>query len=304
MTTNLQSLQLFVAVVEKGGVNAAARSNHLVPSAVSKHIAALEEQFGIALFVRSRGRLRLSEAGTVFLYHARRVLLAASTLEAEIAAFRDGVVDRVVVACNTSALNLGLAGMIEEFSRAMPSITVMLKEGRSEEVIAALHDRSADIGLLTSMVPIEGLEHVPWASSRLAAVYAASRPLPKQGEVAFADLLDHGFVVLSDGNRPDALARFLANEATRLGAAMQIRMSATSVMGLSALLVSDVGIAVLPECTTRKLAQDPLLVSVPLSDRWAVLDINLAVRQNAILSAPAWALYRHLGERRAMLSEQ
>jgi hypothetical protein len=51
---------------------------------------------------------------------------------------------------------------------------------------------------------------------------------------------------------------------------------------------------VLPECTTRVIARQPGIVSVPLSDDWAKLGIQIGVRQDATLSMVAWALRSHL----------
>jgi DNA-binding transcriptional LysR family regulator len=294
MRTNILSLQLFVSVVDEDGVNKAARLHHLVPSAVSKHIAALEEQFHIPLFARVRGRLKLTPAGGVLLYHARRAIASVATLETQMRELREGIARQVVVSCNTSALNLGLADMLEPFSRAAPEVAVTLREGRSEEVVAALHDRSADIGLFSPLAGSDGLHCKPWATTRLAVACHARRALPAGGPIAFEHLLAHDFIVLGDRNEPDALAHLLFEHAARLRGAMKVRMLATSVVGLSALISADVGIAILPECTTAIMARQPNIVSIPLADDWAVLNIHIGVRHDAQLSIAAWSLHAHL----------
>jgi len=292
--THLQSLQLFVAVVDEGGVNRAAAVHHLAPSAVSKHIAALEDHVGAKLFVRMRGRLTLNPAGELLLYHARRVLAAANTMETEMRGLRHGIANRVVVSCNVSALNLGLASHIESFNRVSPNVVVTLREGRSEEVVAALHDRSSDLGVFATTAGSHGLLCTPWATSRLAVVFHADRGIPDEHSIAFAELLAHPFVVLGDGSEPDAMGQMLQRSAAKQGREMSIRMLVTSVAGLTALISADVGIAVLPECTTRVIARQPGIVSVPLADDWAKLGIQIGVRQDATLGMAAWALRSHL----------
>lgn len=61
------TLQLFVAVARLGSFAAAARSQNLDPSAVSRAVAALEGEIGVRLLQRTTRRLSLTEAGNVYL---------------------------------------------------------------------------------------------------------------------------------------------------------------------------------------------------------------------------------------------
>lgn len=70
----LQTLEMFVAVAGEGGFAAAARKLGSSPPAVTRGIAALEARLGTALFHRSTRAVALTDAGTVFLGEARRLL--------------------------------------------------------------------------------------------------------------------------------------------------------------------------------------------------------------------------------------
>ena len=48
----IASMRIFIAVVETGALNSAARQMEISPSAVSKHIAALENKLGTQLLVK------------------------------------------------------------------------------------------------------------------------------------------------------------------------------------------------------------------------------------------------------------
>jgi DNA-binding transcriptional LysR family regulator len=60
-------LRLFVAVARRGSFAAVARAEDADPSAVSRAVAALEDELGIRLFQRSTRRMTLTEAGTRYL---------------------------------------------------------------------------------------------------------------------------------------------------------------------------------------------------------------------------------------------
>jgi len=68
------SISVFVAVAETGGFAAAARQLQMSPPAVTRAIAALEEQLGVKLFNRTTRYVRTTEAGQRYLTDARRIL--------------------------------------------------------------------------------------------------------------------------------------------------------------------------------------------------------------------------------------
>jgi DNA-binding transcriptional LysR family regulator len=64
---NLEAVQTFVLVVQRGSFAAAARARRLAPSSVSRTVGDLEDELGIRLFQRTTRRLSLTEAGERYL---------------------------------------------------------------------------------------------------------------------------------------------------------------------------------------------------------------------------------------------
>jgi DNA-binding transcriptional LysR family regulator len=71
---SLTQLQSFVAVAEERHVGRAARRLHLTQPPLSRHILALEDELGTALFARTPRGMQLLPAGEALLAHARRIL--------------------------------------------------------------------------------------------------------------------------------------------------------------------------------------------------------------------------------------
>ena len=71
----LRAMRCFCRVVEHGSFVAAAQSLDIVPSALSKTVAALERELGFALINRSTRRLSATEEGTTYYESCRRILL-------------------------------------------------------------------------------------------------------------------------------------------------------------------------------------------------------------------------------------
>jgi len=70
----LEAIRAFVAVATTGSFAEAARRRVMSPSAVTRSIAALEEQLGLQLFNRTTRSVRLTERGEIYLDRCRRIL--------------------------------------------------------------------------------------------------------------------------------------------------------------------------------------------------------------------------------------
>ena len=72
----IRQIQYFLSIVETGSFSAAADEQFISQSSLSKKIIALEKEFGVSLFDRSKRKVFLTEAGETFLEHARKINLA------------------------------------------------------------------------------------------------------------------------------------------------------------------------------------------------------------------------------------
>ncbi len=71
---SLDQLRYFVSVAETGSTHAASRALHISQPPLSRHIKALEEELGVALFDRTARGMELRPEGRRFLVRAREVL--------------------------------------------------------------------------------------------------------------------------------------------------------------------------------------------------------------------------------------
>jgi len=80
---SLRQIRIFSAAARHLSFSRAAEEMHLSAPAVSMQIKELEEELGLALFLRSGRKVALTPAGDTFRVHADKVL--SSLLEAETA---------------------------------------------------------------------------------------------------------------------------------------------------------------------------------------------------------------------------
>lgn len=119
-------LLLFAQVAEAGSLTRAADRMGLPKSTVSRRLAALEQQMGEPLLIRTTRRQTLTELGAQLMEHAREL---ASSLEAVIALREQRQAEpsgRLRVSMPSDLANLLLADSLAAFSALHPAVTLEL----------------------------------------------------------------------------------------------------------------------------------------------------------------------------------
>lgn len=146
-------LEVFVRVVELGGLSAAARACRMTPSAVSKLVARLEARLGARLINRSTRALQLTPEGC--LYYERGVRILADLDEAERgAAATETPSGRLRINSNVPFGRHVLLPLAPEFLSLHPrvSLDIML----TDQVVDLLEDRT-DIAVRAGPLKNSGL---------------------------------------------------------------------------------------------------------------------------------------------------
>ncbi|HEX5810706.1 MAG TPA: LysR family transcriptional regulator, partial [Pseudonocardia sp.] len=125
----LADLQVFRTVVEEGGIAAAARKLHRVPSSVTTRVQQLEATLGVRLFVRERQRLHLSTAGERLLEYADRMLRLADEARSAVAGLPGGVLRLGALESTTASR---LPAVLGRFHGACPDVRIELVTGTND----------------------------------------------------------------------------------------------------------------------------------------------------------------------------
>ncbi len=144
---DLSKLHAFVVVAKHESVTKAAEELAISQSPLSRKLNALEDDWGVELFVRERQRIRLSNAGKLALEEAQRLLRIAETTERRIHDLAQGVEGRVVVGYVRGAIDSEvLPRAIRNMRRKTKSAQVELRALGSEAQWHALQEEQIDIG--------------------------------------------------------------------------------------------------------------------------------------------------------------
>ncbi len=115
-------MQMFVKIVEKGSLSAAAEHLNLARSAVSRRLTELESRLGAALLTRTTRRVNLTESGRGYYQRAVAILADLEEAESAVAQSQCDLSGGIKVALPLSFGLLQLAPRIEVFMRRHPGI--------------------------------------------------------------------------------------------------------------------------------------------------------------------------------------
>ena len=177
-----------------------------------------------------------------------------------------------------------------------PQVNVVLEEHMSDEILRAVREEVADIGIIGGNVGSHELEVFPYANDRMVVITPLEHPLSRRETVDFEEAIGHQFVGVSESN---TLHFFLARLAGQLGKAFRTRTQVRSLYEVSRLVEAGVGISIIEETAARRFAATMKISIVPLSDPWAVRHIRICVRQLSALPPFAQELVAQLRARQA-----
>ena len=276
MSTLLQ-LKTFVAVVDHGGFTAAGRRLGLSQPAVSRAVAALEQELGLPLLIRGSGGSSLTRAGSVAIAHAREAVRHVTSMHTELAGLTGDITGTLRLASLPSATAPLIAPQLREFAERHPAVTVRLLEGSEQEVLDWLDQGAAEAGVVR--LPARGLETAVLGDQVMVAVVPADSWLASKEIVRYAELTKEPFI-RGTGGCADVLTP-IAREA---GVEFDVAFEARDVSAVLEIVRAGLGVSILPDAGLSELPHD--VVMRPLEPR-TVRPLGIAVSASA--SAPARA---------------
>ncbi|ARP93397.1 LysR family transcriptional regulator [Bordetella genomosp. 13] len=288
---DLTTLALFIAVARHGSISGGARHSHLAVGAASRRISDLENALGTPLLFRNASGVALTDAGQACLAHARRVLQEIEQMAGTLSDYAQGVRGQVRVAANTSSITQFLPEDLTTFMEAHPAVNVQLEEQNSSDVVAALVENRADVGIVADRTPMQGLQTMPYRLDELVLVTPPGHPLAGRRRLDFADTLDYDYVSLPPAT---SLAMRLAEASAQLDKPMRLRIQVRSFDAICRMVAATGGVGLLPRLAAEPHARSMRLRLIPLTDEWAHRGLLLAVRDVETLTVAARSLVMHL----------
>lgn len=265
MRYELTDLKLFLAIAESENLSAGASVIHISAPSASYRLKNLEQAVGASLFNRGPKGMSLTPAGRVLLTHVRTVLSAVEHMQGDVSRFGNGVKGHIRVVANSSCME-GLTSALSRYLVTHPNIDVEMDERLSVDIVRAVADKSADIGLLAGDVGTDKLSSMTYGEDELILVTSMQHPLSLRVPISFEEALDAEFVTLS---RRSSNFQYLSQMAARAGRSLRVRVNVHSFPVVLRLVEESVGVSIVPRSVAVRAIQEGCVAGVPLVDPWA-----------------------------------
>mgnify|MGYP000361908971 CR=1 FL=1 len=123
----LNSIRIFIKVVEQGSFSKAGRVLNMAPSSVTRKIDGLENQLGIVLFKRSTRQLLLTAEGEVFLEGANKLIIQANELTTSIKSKNHEPNGLLSLSVFESFGRIHISPLIAEFLQQHPKVSIEIE---------------------------------------------------------------------------------------------------------------------------------------------------------------------------------
>lgn len=286
----LRHLRYFAAVAELLSFRRAANRLHVSQPTLTRQIQDLEDELGVRLLERNRGReVTLTAAGRSYLADAQQVLGTVTAAKGRALAAKRGERERLHVA-NIAALSAGfLPGCLRAFRAEFPRVEVCLFEMERAEQLAALREGRIHLGLFPCLGErLEpGLEALVVWSCPMVAALPAGHALSKKSKARAASLDIHALaqetlIVFSSEGSPGYMERLehICAVADFHPASVRSVDGSENVLGMVA---AGYGVAILPQVLVA--ASDSSYVTKPLRAPVAPLELKLLWRRDSSTGA-------------------
>lgn len=240
----IQNLTAFLAVAESGSFSLAAEQLHLTQPAISKRIAALEDQLSVRLFDRIGRQVLLTEAGRILQPKARHVLQTLREARIELGNLADQVGGELSLGTSHHIGLHRLPPLLKSYVRLYPDVDLKLAFLDSEQAVAEVLSGAVELAVIT--LPPEELPSVRtvevWEDP-LHFVVSPSHPLAGEGSPDLATLSRFPAIL----PEPHTFtARIVTELFAQHGLPLSIKLASNFLETIKMMVSIDLGWSVLP----------------------------------------------------------
>lgn len=176
-----------LTVAETKNFTKAAEILSLTQPAVSHHIAQLEAELGITVFIRKKGQLTLTNEGELTLQYARRIKAMYEKLQSDLRDAERHMTRLRVGITHTSESNL-ITEVLAKYSSDNPGVSITIMTDTIKNLYDALENYELDMAIVESRPKRPSLNSLMLGTDYLVCVLPNENPLAKRAMVTLADL--------------------------------------------------------------------------------------------------------------------
>ena len=198
---NFNAVRLFLHVMQRGSLVAAANDLNMSPSSASRLLVGLERSTGLALFSRDRQRLQPTPEGERYYNECYRVLVAVDELPRVAERLASGVRARLGLVSTPRFASSLMIPAIGRFLRDNADVEIDLQIMLRREIEFPSVEHSFDIGVVALPMKNPALKMTRLFDMPVAAIMRRNHPLARREFLRATELAAQQLVLIPSGTR-------------------------------------------------------------------------------------------------------
>lgn len=301
MSIDWNDCHYFSVIADEGSFAAASKKLDVPTSTLSRRLSALEQALGARLLQRSTRSMHLTEAGSVFLEHARAMRIQMELATEAISLRQSEPRGTVKISCPVMLLHAYVSEMLAEFQQQYPEINIHLEgSNRAVDVLS----EGFDIAIRVRPAPLANTELIAKIlSDRGLCLVAAPALLKNYPALQTPEDLSQ-LPSLSVNQTSGIFEWQLFNGEQQCTIAHQPKLVTTDMFSLRRAAIAGIGCVQLPRIFVEQAIRDGELIQVlpAWQSRREIIHAVYASRRGMLPAVRL--LLEHLSERFAELNEQ
>jgi LysR family nitrogen assimilation transcriptional regulator len=272
---NLKQLECFLQVAELGSFSRAALFLSMPQPLLSRYVRQLEMDLRQSLLIRTGRGVTPTEAGRLFLAHARGILHQVARAREEIEEIRGTPIGQVAIGLPPTVGRVLTVPMITEFRARFPQARLKITDGLSIHLLDWLGTGRLDVAVAYNVAWTPTFEITSLLEQPLYLICPGSRGAPSpqtEAPVPFVELPGYPLIIPA---RPNAMRMFIEAQFASAGVKMNVAWEVDGVPPILDLVHQGYGYAVLPLAAVHEdLVQGPF-VARPIVEPDLVIPLSL-----------------------------
>jgi len=287
----IRYLEIFDTIMRTHSLTEAARVLNMSQPALSKMLTHAEDQIGVPLFNRRRGRISPTTEALQLFKETEALFDRLHDVQRMASEIRDSRVATVRVAAIQTLGTSVLPRLIREFREAHPRVRFSIQLMPPRQVIESTSKGDVDLGLMLSPIQGADIRKVELGRSELFCAVRREHRLASLERIPLSQLLGETLIT---GNRNYLFGLHLENLFGAIGAIPEIACQVSTSFVACALVEEGVGIGLVDGFAVDRYF--PALVARPLDPTMA-LDPHLIFSSRQELARPVERFMAHVRER-------
>ena len=286
-------LRTFLTVIKLGSFTRAAHELSLTQPAVSGHIAALESEFGMALFNRTGKKIVLTDAGSILQKGARDILDRVEDLKGELNDLKSLRGGTIRIGASKIIGVYMLPRILMAFRDQFPDIELQISIHSAHTISAQVEDNAYDLAIVGEgdQIASRNIGTKVIGEDRLVVIASPHHPLANRRFVSIKDLGDEPFIL---SGRLTASLQSLKAQLSELGVNMKSSIEMDEAGAIKRAVEEGAGLAILSRSVVERELREGRLVELELENHVLKRNILMLWRQDRRFSKNTEAFMRFL----------